>query len=103
MEGGRSHQEAVGALYRQVADVLDASDCRVLVALIDVRLPQDDQDDATVETVVQPDLLVVCDPAKVDERAVRGAPDSVVEVLSPATPRPFTTTSASGGSTNAME
>jgi Uma2 family endonuclease len=80
-----SHQEVVGALYRQVADALDASDCRVLVAPIDVRLPDGNEDDARVETVVQPDLLVVCDPAKVDERGVRGAPDWVVEVLSPAT------------------
>jgi Uma2 family endonuclease len=38
-----------------------------------------------VDTVVQPDLSVVCDPTKLDERGCRGAPDWVVEVLSPAT------------------
>jgi Uma2 family endonuclease len=36
-----------------------------------------------IDTVVQPDVLVVCDPAKLDRRGMRGAPDWVVEVLSP--------------------
>jgi len=34
---------------------------------------------------VQPDILVVCDPAKLIEEGVRGAPDFIVEILSPAT------------------
>ena len=38
-----------------------------------------------VDTVVQPDLLVVCDPAKLDERGVVGAPDLVIEILSEST------------------
>ena len=40
-----------------------------------------------VSTVLQPDLLVVCDPKKVDERGVRGAPDLVIEILSKTTRR----------------
>jgi Uma2 family endonuclease len=35
--------------------------------------------------VVQPDLLVVCDPAKISPRGIEGAPDLVVEILSPST------------------
>lgn len=80
-----SHQEVVLELARQVADALEGSECRVLIAPVDVRLPKQDETDNQVDTVVQPDLLVVCDQARVDERGVRGAPDWIVEVLSPAT------------------
>ena len=80
-----SHQEVVLELSRQIDEVLDASPCRVLIAPLDVRLPRGDEADEAVDTVVQPDLLVVCDPARIDERGVRGAPDWIIEVLSPAT------------------
>ena len=57
--------------------------CRPFIAPVDVRLPKTNEEDARIDTVVQPDVLVVCDPAKLDRRGVRGAPDLVVEVLSP--------------------
>ncbi|MCK7500048.1 MAG: Uma2 family endonuclease [Comamonadaceae bacterium] len=47
--------------------------------------PRPDEADERIDTVVQPDVLAVCDPAKLSERGVRGAPDWVLEVLSPAT------------------
>lgn len=47
--------------------------------------PRPDEADGRADTVVRPDLLVVCDPSKLDEHGLRGAPDWVVEVLSPAT------------------
>lgn len=81
----RAHQQLVGELYRQVANVLKGKPCQALVAPLDVRLPRPGQGDAETDTVVQPDLLVVCDPSKLDERGVRGAPDWIVEVLSPTT------------------
>ncbi|MBI4754524.1 MAG: Uma2 family endonuclease [Betaproteobacteria bacterium] len=80
-----THQELIGGLYRCVVEALDDSPCRVFFAPVDLRLPRADEADDRVDTVVQPDLLVVCDPSKVDERGVRGAPDWVVEVLSPST------------------
>jgi len=80
-----SHQETAGAIYRQLDEQLDRTSCRALIAPLDVRLPHGDEADAAVDTVVQPDLLVVCDPARIDERGVRGAPDWIIEVLSPAT------------------
>lgn len=81
----RRHQEVLLELFRQIADALDGTPCRPYVAPFDVRLPKADEPDARVDTVVQPDISVVCDRAKLDERGCRGAPDWIVEVLSPAT------------------
>jgi Uma2 family endonuclease len=81
---GRRHQEVVGELYRQLADALLGQSCRVYVAPFDLRLPASPAEaDATIVDVVQPDLLVVCDAAKLDERGCRGAPDLIIEVISP--------------------
>jgi Uma2 family endonuclease len=79
------HQTLVLAIARQADEALEDGPCRVLIAPVDVLLPRAAESDAQVETVVQPDVLVVCDPAKLGEGRVRGAPDWVVEVLSPAT------------------
>ncbi len=82
------HQSVSGNLYGFYWNFLkDKKPCKVLYALIDVRLPvkpgaiNDDQ----IFTVVQPDIIVVCDPEKLDEKGCIGAPDLVVEVLSPST------------------
>jgi Uma2 family endonuclease len=79
------HQDTVGEIFRQLANALAGTRCRVFVAPVDVRLPQGGESDDAVDTVVQPDVLVVCDPSKLDRRGVRGAPDLVIEVLSAAT------------------
>ena len=50
-----------------------------------MRLPNLDDQALGVDTVVQPDLLVVCDPAKLDDRGIVGAPDLVIEILSEST------------------
>ena len=80
-----AHQDVVGEVYRQLANALQDKPCRVYVAPVDVRLPKANEADAEIDTVVQPDVLVLCDPGKTDRRGVRGAPDLVVEVLSPGT------------------
>lgn len=80
-----AHQEVAGEIFRQAANALLGSSCRALIAPIDVRLPKQDEADERIDTVVQPDVLVVCDSNKLDRRGVRGAPDWVVEVLSPST------------------
>jgi len=62
--------------------------CVVIHAPIDVRLPKNGETaDHKIYTVVQPDIVVVCDPSKIDEKGVIGAPDLVVEVQSPSTAR----------------
>ncbi len=78
-----AHQDVAGEIYRQVANALEGKPCRAFVAPVDVRLPKVGETDEAVDTVVQPDVLVVCDETKLDRRGVRGAPDWVVEVISP--------------------
>jgi Uma2 family endonuclease len=82
-----SHQSLVLSVARQIDDALDGSSCRVLIAPVDVLLPAASEADDQSTTVVQPDVLVVCDPAKVTENNIHGAPDWIIEVLSPATAR----------------
>ncbi|EXJ14669.1 Uma2 family endonuclease [Imhoffiella purpurea] len=79
------HQDVAGEIYFQLRQALQDRPCRPFIAPVDVRLPNGDEEDGRIDTVVQPDVLVVCDPSKLDRRGVRGAPDLVVEVLSPGT------------------
>ena len=81
----RRHQEVAGKIFRQVADALDGAPCRPYIAPFDIRLPHSNEADDHVTTVVQPDISVIFDKSKLDERGCRGAPDWVIEVLSPAT------------------
>jgi Uma2 family endonuclease len=81
------HQQIVGELHYQIRGALEGTDYRVCFAPLDVRLPKADEPDELVDTVLQPDLFIVCDRKKVDARGMRGAPDWVVEVLSPGTAR----------------
>ena len=81
------HQEVSGNLYFLLKSFLWKKQCRVFSAPFDVRLPsrREERTDETITTVVQPDLCVICDPAKLDARGCLGAPDLIVEILSPAT------------------
>lgn len=79
------HQQVVFELGRQIGNQLVGQRCQGLIAPVGVRLPDGAEADAEVQTVFEPDLLVVCDPGKLDSRGVRGAPDFIIEVLSPST------------------
>lgn len=77
------HQEIVGELTAQLVAHLRGKTCRAVAAPLDVLLPEAGEDDEAVTTVVQPDLVVVCDRKKIRRHGLRGAPDLVIEVLSP--------------------
>jgi Uma2 family endonuclease len=77
----REHQRLVSELNRQLANALHDAPCEVYPAPFDVKLSREEEDERP--TVVQPDLTVVCDPAKLTEQGVTGAPDLVVEIVSP--------------------
>ena len=84
----RGHQEVSGEVFRQLANYLEGKRCKVYHAPFDVRLFEKDGDALEdVDTVVEPDIVVVCDHSKLDDRGCKGAPDMVVEILSPSTQR----------------
>lgn len=84
---GVDHQLIATELVTQLTNALKGSPCVPLVAPVDVRLPKSSEAgaDDDIDTVVQPDVLVVYDKSKLDRRGVRGAPDLVIEILSPST------------------
>lgn len=82
------HQEISMELARQFANYLEGKRCKVYPAPFGVRLFEQDGDSPEdVDTVVQPDLSVVCDRGKIDKYGCKGAPDLVAEILSPSTQR----------------
>lgn len=80
-----NHQRLAGDIYRQASNTLKNKSCQVFIAPVDVLFPQPNETDEQISTVLQPDVFIVCDAHKVERQAVRGAPDWVVEVLSPGT------------------
>lgn len=84
----RKHQGILTNLTISLGNALAKTTCKLYVAPFDVRLTRfshlKNQD---VTNVVQPDLCVICDPAKLDKRGCIGAPDLIVEILSPGNSR----------------
>lgn len=84
----RKHQEISGELLVQFKQYLRNKVCKVYSAPFDVRIPRPGKrGNQEIVTVVQPDLCVICDPDKLDEKGCIGAPDLVVEILSPGNSR----------------
>lgn len=79
------HQRTVKRLVRQLDDYFEDRPCEAYIAPFDVRLPEKAGQDDPVHTVVQPDISVICDKTKIDEKGCLGAPDFIIEVLSPGT------------------
>ena len=78
------HQELSQRLEYSILTFLRKGPCRMFHAPFDVRLTRDPGNgDAQIRTVVQPDIFVVCDSAKIDERGCLGAPDWIIEIVSP--------------------
>lgn len=84
----RIHQEISGELFFQLANYLRGKGCKVYAAPFAVRLFEAEGDaPEDVDTVVEPDITVVCDTGKLDKYGCKGAPELVIEVLSPSTRR----------------
>lgn len=79
----RKHQEISRNINRVLDQYFYGQKCKLYYAPFDVRIPRQSSDDKEVFTVVQPDLCVVCDESKLDDKGCIGAPDLIVEILSP--------------------
>jgi Uma2 family endonuclease len=78
------HQQYSVNLSSEIRQFLKGKPCRVYAAPFDVRLTRSaGSTDAQITTVVQPDICVVCDLAKIDRRGCLGAPDWIIEIVSP--------------------
>ena len=83
-----THQEISVELTRQLANYLEGKQCKVYHAPFAVRLFEKDGDSPEdVDTMVEPDISIVCDQSKIDKHGCKGAPDMVMEILSPSTQR----------------
>ena len=80
----RIHQDISGEIFLQIGAYLKGKICKVYHAPFGVRLFEQDSDSPEdVDTLVEPDLAVICDPGKLDKYGCKGAPDLVIEILSP--------------------
>ena len=77
------HQAVLVNLVFEFKGYLQGKKCVVRAAPYDVRLPKKGETKVTASTVVQPDIVIICDKNKIDRRGCFGAPDLVVEILSP--------------------
>jgi Uma2 family endonuclease len=76
----RTHQKVSMNLSYKIYNLFKNSGCEVYVAPFDVRLPVPNA--IKDSTVVQPDICIICDLSKLDERGCNGAPDLIVEIIS---------------------
>lgn len=79
------HQKILANIHLEIGFFFKKHYCQAFIAPFDVRLPKKDQNasDQKIYTVVQPDICVICDESKVDYRGCLGAPDLVIEIISP--------------------
>lgn len=77
-----THQRICGRLHQAIANYIDSNDgnCEVFSAPFAVFLNEDNK------TYVEPDISVICEPDKLTERGCTGAPDWIIEIISPSNP-----------------
>ena len=79
------HQEILIELGSAFHNFLKTTSCKVYVAPFDVRLPKRSKKDDKIHTAIQPDISIICDESKLDKHGCIGAPDLIIEILSPST------------------
>jgi Uma2 family endonuclease len=80
------HQSLESNLHREISWYLKNKKCKIFTAPFDVRFPnsENQKENDQIYTVVQPDICVICDLSKIDIRGCLGAPDLIIEIVSPA-------------------
>lgn len=79
----REHQDLSSFIQGELYDYLKGKNCKVYAAPFDVRIPRKLKEDTDIITVLQPDICVICNKSILDAKGCLGAPDIVVEILSP--------------------
>ena len=81
----RRHQEISARIFIKLNRFFENKNCKIYYAPFDVRLInyKKSSADKEISTVFQPDICVVCDKSKLDDRGCLGAPDLIIEILSP--------------------
>ncbi len=80
----RIHQKVSKKLSWHIENFVFRKKCELYYAPFDVRLPKNGEKDGNqIYTVVQPDICVICDTTKLDDRGCIGAPDLIIEIVSP--------------------
>jgi len=77
------HQRVSRKVCFQIEQFLEKKPCEMFYAPIDLLLPSGNDTDEETDTVLQPDIMVICDPEQVTKRFIRAAPEFVIEILSP--------------------
>ncbi|MCP4216406.1 MAG: Uma2 family endonuclease [bacterium] len=80
-----NHQLILMEIAFQLKAQLKKNSCYVIPAPFDVRLPLGDEKEEDIANIVQPDISIVCDKHKIDKKGCLGAPDMIIEILSPST------------------
>ena len=81
-----NHQNISSQLHGFIWQYLRSKECKIFHAPFDVRFPKNrNSQESEIHTVVQPDICVICDLSKIDEKGCLGAPDMIIEILSPST------------------
>ena len=78
------HQEISANFVIETGSMLRGLQCKIFAAPFDVRFPKDSAsvNDREIDSVVQPDISIICDELKLDEKGCLGAPDLIIEILS---------------------
>lgn len=79
-----NHQEIIGFIYAELRNYLKGKKCTPFISPLDVVLFEKQKSTNKIQNVFQPDVFVVCDPKKISDKKINGAPDLIFEVVSPA-------------------
>jgi Uma2 family endonuclease len=77
------HQEISGNLFVQFHQYLSGKPCKIYLAPFSVILSQNEKNEKEIKNVVEPDITIICDKSKIDDKGCKGTPDMIIEIISP--------------------
>ena len=83
----QQHQSISAELVTQFSNYLRNKSCKVFHAPFDLKIPNENESEDETTTVVQPDIVVICDKSGLKGTGYYGTPPLIIEILSPSTAR----------------